>query len=297
VERYIADIAREFATRGHNVTVIGGEQRTMLNAIGDSAVTLERGETMGRVGRALMRHGRRADVLHLHMTAAEAAAVMMWPVLHTPSIATRHFAAPRGSSLAGRLAAPLIRRRITREISITEKRTIDGLAAWSNSGLADEGWELWIAGEGSQRGTLEREVGSMKLRGVHFFGQRHDVDDLRRRAGLYLATAPTEPFGLAVAEAMAAGLPVVGAAGGGHLETIGAAAPELLFPPGDVYACGRLLRDLAHDLARRRHLGAELRAFQQAALSLDAHVDQLVEIYRGCSKRGASIAGSATGGA
>jgi glycosyltransferase involved in cell wall biosynthesis/GT2 family glycosyltransferase len=336
VERYIADIAREFATRGHNVTVIGGEHRTMLNAIGDSAVALERGETMGRVGRALVRRGRRADVLHLHMTAAEAAAVMMWPVVHTPSIATRHFAAPRGSSVAGRLAAPLIRRRITREISISryvatstgepsavllnavadapavdpvapvvlmvqrlepEKRTIDGLAAWSSSSLPDEGWELWIAGEGSQRGTLEREVASMKLRGVRFFGQRHDVDDLRRRAGLYLATAPTEPFGLAVAEAMAAGLPVVAAAGGGHLETIGAAAPELLFPPGDVDACGCLLRDLAHDLARRRRLGAEVRAFQQAALSLDAHVDRLVEIYRGCSKRGASIAGSPTHGA
>jgi glycosyltransferase involved in cell wall biosynthesis len=337
VERYIADIARELAMRGYAVTVIGGEQAAMRNAMGDSPVVLERGETMERVGRALVRHGRRADVLHLHMTAAETAGVVTWPLVHTPSVATRHFAAPRGSSLAGRLAAPLISRRITREISISryvarstgepsgvllnavadapavdpvapvvlavqrlepEKRTIDGLAAWHHSGLADDGWELWIAGEGSQRAALETAAASMQLRGVRFFGQRDDVDDLRRRAGLGLATAPTEPFGLAVAEAMAAGLPVVAAAGGGHLETVGAAAPELLFPPGDAYACGHLLRDLAHDLARRRRLGAEVRAFQQAALRLDAHVDRLVEIYRGCSKRGVSSAtGSVTGGA
>ncbi len=50
-------------------------------------------------------------------------------------------------------------------------------------------------------------------------------------AAVFLAPAPAEPFGLAVVEAMAHGVPVVVAAGGGHLETAGDDA--LLFPPGD----------------------------------------------------------------
>ena len=96
---------------------------------------------------------------------------------------------------------------------------IEGFVA---SGLADEGWTLDIAGEGSQRTHLERLAADRGAgAAVRFLGFRMDVDELMAAAGIFLAPRPTEALGLSVLEAMAAGLPVVAAAAGGHLETVG----------------------------------------------------------------------------
>ena len=80
------------------------------------------------------------------------------------------------------------------------------------------------------------------------------------------------------AEAMAARSHA--AAGGAHLETIGAVTPETLFPPGDAEACGKLLRWLATDDEARQERSALVQAYQRKHFSLDVHVDRLVEIYK-----------------
>jgi glycosyltransferase involved in cell wall biosynthesis len=166
-----------------------------------------------------------------------------------------------------------------------EKHTRDALEAWRASGLASDGWILRIAGDGSERGALEREAIDRELLAVEFLGHRADLPDLRRVSGILLATAAREPFGLSVAEAMAAGMPVVAAGSGGHLETVGAARPDLVYVPGDPHAAARTLRTLADDLEARRSAGHDLRAFQQRELNLDRHVDALVELYRGLPMR------------
>jgi len=273
--------------------------------------------TTGDVTVALARLGRDGDVVHVHMKAAETAAMVTRPLLHAPIVATRHFAAGRGSSAWGHTVAPAIRRSLAAELAISqfvadaadgasevvrngvadaaavparghvvlvaqrlepEKHTQDALDAWARSGLETSGWELWIAGDGSARAELTRRAAG--IAGVRFLGHRHDLPHLREQVGVFLATAPAEPFCLSVAEAMAAGLPVVAAAGGGHLETVGASCPELLYPPGDVDACATLLRRLADDEHARRALGGRLRDHQRTALTLNGHVDQLVDVYR-----------------
>jgi glycosyltransferase involved in cell wall biosynthesis len=161
-----------------------------------------------------------------------------------------------------------------------EKHTQDALSAWRASRLGEEGWRLQIAGQGSQRASLERIAAQHALNGVEFLGQRADLAALRADSAVLLATAPLEPFGLSVVEAMAAGLPVVAADGGAHRETVGACEPSLLYPPGDTDACARILRRLADDVATRCAIGARLRDYQQAHLRLADHVDQLERIYR-----------------
>jgi glycosyltransferase involved in cell wall biosynthesis len=161
-----------------------------------------------------------------------------------------------------------------------EKATTEALDAWSLSGLGFQGWELWIAGDGEEREALERRVARDQLGGVRFLGHVADLSQLRRSSAVFLATSPVDSFGLAVAEAMAAGLPVVASAGGGHFETIGRATPEFLYPPGAADDCARLLNVLAHDAELRRRTGARAQSFQRSHLNLSTHVDRIMSIYR-----------------
>jgi len=98
-------------------------------------------------------------------------------------------------------------------------------------------------------------------------------------ASILLAPAPQEPFGLSVVEAMARGVPVVAAAGGGHLETAGRARPDCLFPPGNVAAAANRLATLGDDRQLRRSCGDDLRSYQRTHLSIEAHVDRLLAVY------------------
>jgi glycosyltransferase involved in cell wall biosynthesis len=320
VERYVASVAGALAARGHHVTVIGGDGTAMRAAVSNRSVTLIPAATTRNVAAGLARHARRADIIHVHMTAAESAALAVTPILRAPILATRHFAQRRGSSLAGKAVAPLIARMLVEELAISEfvaasvgtpvtvllsgtprssaidpsgrvvlvaqrlereKNTHEVLDAWQRTGLVSAGWELMIAGDGSERKALEMHAARAGIDGVRFVGLRADVARLRASAGVFVAPAPAEPFGLSVVEAMAQGLPVIAAAGGGHLETVGRAAPELLYPPGDIPRFAKRLTELACDVGERRRLGTKLRHAQRQFFDLDRHVDRLVGIYRG----------------
>ncbi len=316
VERYVIDTATELAARGHRARIVG-DAALFTPHLGDSPVELVSAVGAAQVARALTRV-RDADLLHVHMTAAELAAVAAWPVNHAPAIATRHFAQVRGSSAPVRMLAPVIRKRLARQLSISqfvastisepstvlyngvrstpavvaegrvvlvaqrlerEKRTIDVLLAWERARLAERGWELWIAGDGQQRDQLERHARDAGLASVRFLGRRSDLPELRSQCGMQLATADAEPFGLSVVEAMAAGLPVVAADGGAHRETVGACDASLLYPLDDLDACAAIMRRLAASTEERVAVGARLRSYQQQHFSLDSHIDALEAVY------------------
>jgi glycosyltransferase involved in cell wall biosynthesis len=135
-----------------------------------------------------------------------------------------------------------------------------------------------VAGEGSQRGALERCVVAEDITGVTFVGWTDDVAGELRRAGILLASAPAEPLGLAILEAMAAGVPVVACGSGGHLETVGLVADAPLFPPGDRNAAGAALRALTGDSSRER-LSLEGRRVVAEHFTVARHVDRLLVEY------------------
>ena len=112
---------------------------------------------------------------------------------------------------------------------------------------------------------------------VDFVGQRADTDRLLGQSSIVLATPPAEPFGFSVVEAMAHGVPVVAAAGGAHVETMGDAG--MLFPPGDAQAAADALVRLAADRDLRLQVGRRSPRPPTAAVLAQQHLDGLERLY------------------
>lgn len=121
VERHVARLARAQASAGNDVHVIGGAVAPMARELAGSGATSAPAATTADVVRAL-RAMPDADVLHVHMTAAEiAATVAALPPggNRSPVVATRHFARPRGSGRAGMVTAAVARARVLAQVSIS----------------------------------------------------------------------------------------------------------------------------------------------------------------------------------
>ncbi|HMD52866.1 MAG TPA: glycosyltransferase family 4 protein [Solirubrobacteraceae bacterium] len=106
------------------------------------------------------------------------------------------------------------------------------------------GMPLVVAGDGPlELGLRARARGA----DVRFVGRVGDAELARLRAGAALALAPSrsaETFGLAAAEAMAAGLPVAASSVGAMPELV---EPAGLVPPGDPGALAEAISRLAGD--------------------------------------------------
>lgn len=162
-----------------------------------------------------------------------------------------------------------------------EKRTQLALAAFAESKLSGDGWRLLIAGEGDERARLESTAVTLGIAAdVAFLGFRSDLAELMDTAGILLATAQFEHFGLTVLEAMSSGLPVVASEAGGHRETLSGLDSRALFPVDDMMGAARRLRELAGDAEGRHRLGHAERLRQQSDFSLAAQETGTDAVYR-----------------
>ena len=91
-----------------------------------------------------------------------------------------------------------------------------------------------IAGEGSQRETLEVRIETLGLReSVRLAGFCRDVLSLVNAADVFVLPSLAEPFGLVVIEAMSLAKPVVATRAGGPIEIIEHGLTGLLVPPAN----------------------------------------------------------------
>ncbi len=116
---------------------------------------------------------------------------------------------------------------------------------------------------------------------VKFLGNREDVHDIMAALDVlvHCPTAP-EPFGRAVAEAMAAGKPVVAAKDGGVPELVEDDKTGLLVPSGDTAAFSTALRRLLEDEPLRRRLGSAGRVRAEAMFAVKPHADRVLQAYQ-----------------
>jgi glycosyltransferase involved in cell wall biosynthesis len=142
------------------------------------------------------------------------------------------------------------------------------------------GIRLVIAGDGPERAALARRAGEVAGAGdaaVRFVGHVEDRELARLRAGAAIALAPSrsaETFGLAAAEAMAVGLPVVASRVGALPELV---EPDALVAPGDSGALAVAITRFAGD----REAGARARARARALCAPEALAPALADVYDG----------------
>jgi N-acetyl-alpha-D-glucosaminyl L-malate synthase BshA len=144
--------------------------------------------------------------------------------------------------------------------------------------------ELLLVGDGPERPALEAFIDARGL-GPHvqLLGEQRDVAHVLQESSVFLLPSEVESFGLAAAEAMSCGVPVVASDSGGLPEVIEHGRTGFLHPVGDVDAMAasavRLLRDGAlHRSMSEAARAACLSRFQPGPLvdAWEAHYAQLL---------------------
>jgi glycosyltransferase involved in cell wall biosynthesis len=318
VEQYVALVASELGRRGHQVRVIGGDAEHMARRLPAEVHHAPAASTLD-VARALRRCSG-ADLVHVHMSAAEVAAIATRLRLGAPIVTTRHFATPRGSGPWARPLRCLAGAIIDRQVAVSDfvRSRIDGTATVVPSGvtpqaagayprdpyllvvsrlapekdvatavrgfarsmLADDGWRLVVIGRGSLETALREEAARAAIP-EGSIELLGFVDDLASHMSRAAALVAT-------CSQDAFGLAVVEAMARATpvLAARGGAHPETvgpdgrLFTPGSAEELAGLMRSLADDPAAAQKYGRELQDRQRGLFGISRHVDGLEAIYR-----------------
>jgi glycosyltransferase involved in cell wall biosynthesis len=137
---------------------------------------------------------------------------------------------------------------------------------------------LDVAGEGSLARDLKELAEKLGIASrVHFLGARSDIPQLLAQTDLLLFPSKWEGFGIALAEAAAAGVPLLAS----DLPALRDFIPSTrLVPPGDVHAWQRAISETLEDpssaLATAAHLAPRIRK----RYDVEAMVDRYAEFYR-----------------
>lgn len=152
------------------------------------------------------------------------------------------------------------------------------LAAFARAHTLVPQARLVLVGSGPLESDLRQQVRDLGLLGcVDFTGAVDDIWPLLAEAEVFALAAWQEPLGIAVLEAMAAGLPIVATRVGGIPEVVPEAGGRLV-APGDVEALARALVAALDDAGWRERAGAvgrkHARSYTTAAM-----VDAYARLY------------------
>ena len=147
-----------------------------------------------------------------------------------------------------------------------------------STSASDQGWKLWLAGDGPERQKLEsfvQSTSSLKSK-VRFWGFVDDIRPLMWASDLFVLPSHNEPFGLVLLEAMACGLPVVASSTGGPLDIVSKDS-GWLFEAGDAQRLASILDSILNNQDLQNFsLGAQLRAQN---FSVEKIGDRTIQFY------------------
>jgi glycosyltransferase involved in cell wall biosynthesis len=138
--------------------------------------------------------------------------------------------------------------------------------------LKEQGYDLryLICGEGGLRSDLEAQSRALGLtQEVRFIGFCPEVPELQAAADYFVHVPLHEGLGVAVIEALAAGLPVIASRVGGIPELIEDHKTGILIPPKDVTSLVAALSSLLSHKQFARHLGVTGQAFVRSRLDVN----------------------------
>lgn len=135
---------------------------------------------------------------------------------------------------------------------------------------------------GEVRQQLEQLVKQLQLNDrFHFLGWLDDAAKLLAALDVFVSASETESFGLAIAEAMAAGTAVVATATDGACEVIENQKSGLLVPISDPPHLADAIATLLANEPQRRVIGQRAQDEVRSRFSLRRMVDEIERIYAG----------------
>jgi glycosyltransferase involved in cell wall biosynthesis len=145
-------------------------------------------------------------------------------------------------------------------------------------GNSDEANELATPEIGRLRG-IAREHGSIEC--VHFLGRRPraNLKLYYNAADVFVTTPWYEPFGITPLEAMACGIPVIGADVGGIRYSVAHGKTGLLVPPKDPEAVANALATLKRSPDIGRRMGRAGLARARSMFTWEGVADSLARVY------------------
>ncbi|MGA5102207.1 stealth conserved region 3 domain-containing protein [Streptomyces cellulosae] len=141
---------------------------------------------------------------------------------------------------------------------VAEKQVDHAVTAWATVAREHPDWQLRIFGDGPLSGALRRQIDTLGLHDcVQLNGNSQYLAEEWAKASIATLTSRNEAFGLVLAEAQAAGVPVVSYdSPNGPREVVIDGQTGILVPPGDTDALASALMLLIRDTELRGRMGA-----------------------------------------
>jgi glycosyltransferase involved in cell wall biosynthesis len=143
--------------------------------------------------------------------------------------------------------------------------------------------QLLIVGEGKIKGELEELVKTLGIeRNVFFIPRVSDTKNVLSAMDIFVMPSLKEGLGLALMEAMASGLSVIGSDVGGIKSLIQHGYNGLLVKPKDPGHLQEAILELLNDESKRKFLGKNAKDHITQNFSIDKMVSETLEVYSGC---------------
>lgn len=170
----------------------------------------------------------------------------------------------------GRLSAGKGFHELLEAFALLKKRglAIELLVAGS---FVDEPYEQRI------RGQIER---NQLADSVRFLGYQQDLTPVYELLDLLVVPSVNEPFGRVVIEAMANGVPCIGADSGGIPEIIDNHDTGWLYPPGDIYALCGMIEELTGAFWKLETIRQNARRMVCQRFNIETQIRMLQECYQ-----------------
>ncbi|MEP6708301.1 MAG: glycosyltransferase family 4 protein [Pyrinomonadaceae bacterium] len=128
--------------------------------------------------------------------------------------------------------------------------------------------------------ALQQLIGELGLeKRVHHFGSLDDIADLYCALDLFVSASHSESFGLAIAEAMACGVPIVATVTEGASEIINDGVTGLLVPIGDASSLAKAMIRLLERADERADLAQAAKVAVRERFSLERMVGETEQVY------------------
>ncbi|MBK5291781.1 MAG: N-acetyl-alpha-D-glucosaminyl L-malate synthase BshA [Acidobacteriia bacterium] len=147
--------------------------------------------------------------------------------------------------------------------------------------VKETGAELWMVGDGPERGHAERLAHELGVdERVKFLGKQDHVERLLPQADVLLLPSEHEAFGLAALEAMACGVPPVATRVGGVAELVTHGVDGFLEPVGDVEGQAARVMELLTDAALHQRISNAARETARTRFCTELIIPRYEQLYR-----------------